>query len=64
MNLIAHRGLFNGPNSSWENRPEQILLALKNGFDAEVDVRVIDGEIFLGHDRPDYKVDKDFMATC
>jgi hypothetical protein len=61
MNLIAHRGLFNGPNSSWENRPEQILLALKNGFDAEVDVRVIDGEIFLGHDRPDYKVDKDFI---
>ena len=36
--LIAHRGLYNGPDPWLENKPEQITKALTLGFDAEVDV--------------------------
>lgn len=61
MKLIAHRGLTNGPDSNLENRPEQIKLALSQGFDCEIDLWVINSEFYLGHDRPDYAVDKEFL---
>lgn len=63
MILIAHRGLFNGYNEPMENRPEQIKEALAEGFDAETDVRLIEGEWWLGHDAPTYKVDWEFIST-
>lgn len=61
MKLIAHRGLLNGPDVNLENRPEQIELALRRGFDCEIDLRVIDSEFYLGHDGPDYPIDKKFL---
>jgi hypothetical protein len=61
MKLIAHRGLINGPDIDLENRPEQIKLALGQGFDCEVDVWFQDDQWFLGHDRPDYKIDFEFL---
>jgi hypothetical protein len=61
MKLIAHRGLTNGPDVNLENRPEQIDLAIAQGFDVEVDVWYINGEIRLGHDGPDYLVDLSFL---
>ena len=30
--------------------------AIGNGYDVEIDVRSIDGEYWLGHDEPQYKV--------
>lgn len=63
MKLIAHRGLFNGPDVNLENRPEQIELALSQGFDCEVDLWIVDGEMFLGHDRPDYPTTLEFLKT-
>ena len=61
MKLIAHRGLTNGPNSFLENHPTQIEQALSQGFDCEIDLRVIDGKFWLGHDGPQYVVEQDFL---
>lgn len=61
MILIAHRGLFEGPNPELENHPDQIKRALDAGFDAEIDVRWIDGGWWLGHDGPTYEVDAEFL---
>jgi len=61
MIFIAHRGLTEGPNSKLENRPEQILKSLEQGFHCEIDVRYIDGRWLLGHDNPDYEVNYEFL---
>ena len=63
MRYIAHRGLFRGPDKQLENRPEQIMLALKNGYDAEIDLWVINSELYLGHDEPTYMINEDFINT-
>ncbi len=57
MKLIAHRGNINGKLESWENEPTYIDLAIKKGYDVEVDVWYKDGILWLGHDKPDYGVD-------
>jgi hypothetical protein len=62
MKLIAHRGLYKGPDINLENKPEQICTALGEGYDCEIDLRVIDSKFFLGHDRPDYEVDEKFLT--
>lgn len=62
MILIAHRGLFDGPNKEKENSPEQIELALSKGYDAEIDVWFQKDGWWLGHDGPQYKVDADFIG--
>lgn len=62
MILIAHRGLFEGPNLNKENNPEQIELALSLGYDCEVDVWYQNKEWWLGHDKPQYKVDSSFVG--
>lgn len=61
MKLIAHRGLINGPDSHLENKPDQILKALSQGFDCEVDLWVVNSELYLGHDGPQYPIDKEFL---
>ena len=61
MKLIAHRGLFNGPDVNLENRPEQIEVALKAGYDCEVDLWIVDSDFYLGHDRPDYPIHKKWL---
>lgn len=54
--LIAHRGLIDGPNPEIENKYETLLAARRQGFDVEVDVWYVDGELWVGHDKPDYKI--------
>lgn len=61
MKFIAHRGLIDGPNSSIENRPLQVKSALDMGLDCEIDLRLIDNRLMLGHDGPQYEVDIDFL---
>lgn len=62
--LIAHRGLFNGPDASAENKPSQVEQALLKGFDAEVDIwHTPETGFALGHDSPDYPVDFLWIAT-
>jgi len=57
MILIAHRGNINGRVESLENEPTYIDLAIKKGYDVEVDVWCKDNILWLGHDKPDYDVD-------
>ena len=63
MLLISHRGNLNGSNPKLENSEAYILAALKKGFDVEVDFwKEKDGDIYLGHDAPTYKVNMIFLT--
>lgn len=57
MKLISHRGNTNGRMESHENEPTYIDLAIKKGFDVEVDVWHVNGMLWLGHDNPQYGID-------
>lgn len=61
MIWIAHRGNINGRHKSRENNPVYIVDAIIGGFKVEVDIRVIDDRIMLGHDEPTYEIDKLFI---
>ena len=54
MLKIAHRGNLYGPDPEKENTIEAIFHALALGYDVEIDIWVIDGILFLGHDEPTY----------
>ena len=60
MILIAHRGNLRGKSVNFENHPEYVDLALKQDFEAEVDVWFEDG-LFLGHDNPKFKITEDWL---
>ena len=61
MKYIAHRGNLDGPIPDSENNPEYLDYALYYGFDVELDLRVINGLFYLGHDEPQYKIDLDWL---
>jgi hypothetical protein len=52
MKIISHRGNLEGPDLKTENTKFQIYKCIDLGFDVEIDIRVIDGRIMLGHDTP------------
>ena len=58
MLLISHRGNLNGSNPETENSPDQIERAASAGFNVEVDLRLIEGSWWLGHDYPQYRINK------
>jgi len=60
--LISHRGNISG-KSKYENDPSYINDALYAGFDVEVDVNFKDNEFWLGHDKPLYKIEIDFLVN-
>lgn len=64
MKYIAHRGLYQGPDRSKENHPEQILEALDLDYDCEIDLWVENSELYLGHDEPQYLVDQVFLSNA
>lgn len=57
MKIISHRANTHGP-SDQENSISSINNALSLGYDVEVDVWLIDGQIMLGHDGPQYALDR------
>jgi hypothetical protein len=61
MKLIAHRGLFNGPDVQIENTVTQIELALSKKFDCEIDVWYHDNKWYLGHDKPSQEIEFSFL---
>lgn len=61
--LIAHRGLFLGPDSKLENHPDQLLLARSKNYHIEIDLWVIDGKWYLGHDNPQYLITMDWIKN-
>lgn len=63
MLLISHRGNLNGKNNKAENTINHINKALFYGFYVEIDVWVINKQIYLGHDYPKEKVSKNFIQN-
>jgi len=61
MKIISHRGNIRGVVSEKENRPSYIDCAIQLGYDVEVDIRFINGEFWLGHDEPQYRVELTWM---
>ena len=61
MILIAHRGNMDGPNPSEENKPYYIQNTLDLGFDVELDVWLNNDAFMLGHDKPMWTVNVDFL---
>ena len=62
MKLLAHRGNTSGVNASYENNPEYLKHAISLGWDIEIDARLIDNKMWLGHDEPKYALNyEDFM---
>ena len=61
MILISHRGNLDGRVVEKENHPNYIDAAIKAGYEGEVDLWEIDGELFLGHDEPQYPIDFDWL---
>ena len=51
MRIIAHRANLYGPLKDKENTLDQIYKSIEYGFDVEIDLRIINQEIFLGHDQ-------------
>lgn len=52
--IISHRGLLDGPNSILENRPSSIHDAIDKGFEVEIDLWMLEGRLWLGHNHPQY----------
>ena len=63
MIKIAHRGIIKGPNPGGENNPIDLIGAISMGFDVEADVWLNDDGLFLGHDKPEYPIDKEFIEA-
>jgi len=63
MKIISHRGNLNGKDPEQENHPSYIQAAIDAGYDVEIDVWFTDGEYYLGHDYPQYKVAPMWLKT-
>jgi len=65
VRLIAHRGNVEGINREKENTLDYIDLAIRLGYDVEVDVWGKEGQfgLWLGHDSPTHHINFDFLVT-
>lgn len=61
MKIVSHRGNLDGINHKLENHPSQIDLAIKHNLLVEIDLRIADNKFWLGHDKPDYLIDKQWL---
>jgi hypothetical protein len=61
MIFISHRGNIEGVQPDRENSPEYIDEAIISGYEVEVDIRWKDGELFLGHDKPQYPTSLEWL---
>jgi hypothetical protein len=62
MILISHRGNTKGKSKN-ENHPDYIIETSKMGFNVEIDVWYNSGNFYLGHDKPQYQVNKKFLIN-
>jgi hypothetical protein len=55
-----------GPDRGFENKPTYILggLAAYAWLHCEIDVWLVEGQFFLGHDAPAYAVEEDFLVNA
>jgi len=59
MKIIAHRANINGPCSKKENKKSSIKDCINLGYDVEIDIRLLDGKLYLGHDIPEVIITKE-----
>lgn len=63
MIYISHKGNLAGPNPLRENQPEYLKEALNLGFHVETDVWLLNNTFYLGHDRPEYIINFEFLLN-
>jgi len=61
MIYISHRGNTSGKNVNNENHPDFISKAMKKGFDVEIDVWFVNNTFSLGHDKPEYEINSEYL---
>lgn len=61
MRYISHRGNLYAPDSKVENTLSQIKRVIEMEYDCEIDLWRFGGNLFLGHDEPQYSVEIDFL---
>ena len=62
MFIISHRGNTCGPNPEFENHPVYVDKTLLK-YEVEVDVHYHNGEFWLGHDSPQYKINLEWLMN-
>lgn len=62
IKFISHRGNVNNRNEN-ENNPSKIIEVIKMGYDCEIDIYSLNGELYLGHDYAEYKIEQNFLET-
>jgi|TARA_R110000787_G_scaffold209730_3_gene319679 hypothetical protein len=61
MILISHRGNIRGKTEA-ENNPRYVFDAMHEGYNVEVDVWYVKDNFYLGHDKPQYKIQAPFIT--
>ena len=61
MILISHRGNISGKDLENENKPDYILNAINLNYNVEIDVWKYKDKLYLGHDEPLFKFDKNLL---
>ncbi len=61
MIQISHRGNYKGRVEERENSPDYIEEAIAAGYNVEVDVRLVNNVLMLGHDFSKYEVPLTFL---
>ena len=61
MKFISHRGNIEKKIVNEENKPEKILYCLKSDYEVEIDIWLENERLFLGHDKPQYEINKKFI---
>jgi hypothetical protein len=54
--FISHRGNLVHKDLNRENKIASIMNVIEKGFDCEIDIWSIDNNLYLGHDKPDEKI--------
>ena len=63
MIFISHRGNIEGVDIERENSPSYIDEAIEAGFDVEIGIRANQGNLYLGHDDPQYPVELSWLTN-
>lgn len=63
MKFISHRGNIQGRDKSYENNPGVLSRVIKQGYSVEIDVWVKNGNLYLGHDEPEWEISDQFLKT-
>lgn len=61
MILISHRGNVDGPEENIENSPKRINYCIDLGYSVEIDLRIKDKKLYLGHDEAQYEIDENWL---